>query len=34
MKLIWQSPTLFFRSGLYLKVGNTRYCLLPLWWFL
>lgn len=25
MKLIWQSPNLFFYAGLYLKVGNKRY---------
>lgn len=24
MKLIWQSPTLFRRAGLYLKVGDKR----------
>lgn len=25
MKLIWQSPRMFNRAGLYLKVGNKRY---------
>lgn len=25
MKLIWQSPKMFFWAGLYLKVGNKRY---------
>ena len=25
MKLIWQSPSIFYWAGLYLKVGNKRY---------
>lgn len=25
MKLIWQSPKLFYYAGLYLKVGSKRY---------
>jgi hypothetical protein len=25
MKLIWQSPRMFWWAGLYLKVGNKRY---------
>lgn len=25
MRLIWQSPRLFWFAGLYLKVGNKRY---------
>lgn len=25
MKLIWQSPKLFYYAGLYLKVGGKRY---------
>lgn len=25
MRLIWQSPSMYFYAGLYLKVGNKRY---------
>ena len=25
MRLIWQSPKLFWWAGLYLKLGNKRY---------
>ena len=25
IKLIWQSPRIFWWAGLYLKVGNKRY---------
>lgn len=28
MKLIWQSPSIFWYAGLYLKVGNKRYRLI------
>ena len=29
MRLIWQTPKLFKNSGLFLKVGNRRVCILP-----
>lgn len=25
MRLIWQSPRMFYYAGLYLKIGNKRY---------
>ena len=25
LRLIWQSPSMFWWGGLYLKVGNKRY---------
>lgn len=28
MKLIWQSPRMFFNWGLFLKVGKRRYKLM------
>ncbi len=28
VKLIWQSPRIFWHAGLYIKVGNKRYRLL------
>jgi hypothetical protein len=28
MKLIWQSPKIFYYAGLYLKVGHKRYRIL------
>lgn len=32
-RLIWHTPALYFKCGLFLKYGNRRYCILPLWRF-